>query len=163
MQVNRAVIMGNSKSRMVEDYPRDQIIEVNEISSGVLGREITKRCGNEGNHGNLKRSGQTTLRFLRAAITVREEAIEAGADLTNAAFIFSVPGREFVIRAGDGDWEFFLSEDDKDEIHGQCVRKGKTKTLLQSVWNGCRYVGRFVCSPREALTKTSRPLALTQG
>lgn len=148
---------------LFQDYPTDRIIDVNEISGGVLGREITRRCGNEGNHTNLRKSGQTTLKFLRTAITVRELAIEAGADLTNAAFIFSLPGREFVIRAGDGDWEFFFSEDDQGEVHGPCVRKGKTKTWFQQVRNGCSHVYRFLCSPRENLLSNSGPLALTEG
>ena len=141
-----------------QDYPCDAIIDVYEITSIVLGREITKRCGNEGNHGNLGKSGQRTLRFLQTAITVREEAIEAGANLTNASFILALPGREFVIRAGDGDWEFFFSEDDQGEVHGQCVRKGKTKTWIQHIWNGSRYFGRSVCSRGR-----DRRLALTQG
>lgn len=139
-----------------QDYPSDRIIDVNEITSIVLGREITKRCGNEGNHGNLGKSGQRTLRFLQTTITVREEAIEAGANLTNAAFILALPGREFVIRAGDGDWEFFISEDDRGEIHGQCVREGKTKTWIQRVWNGYRCL-------RRSARSNGRRLALTEG
>ena len=44
------------------------------------------------------------------------------ADLTNAAFIISHLGKEFIIQAGNGDWEFFFSEDAKDVVHGRCVR-----------------------------------------
>lgn len=161
--------MGNSKSRsrMVEDFPSDKIIDVVEISGGVLGREITERCGNEGNHANLKKSEETTLRFLRNAITVRAEAIEDGADLTNAAFIFMLPGREFVIRAGDGDWEYFFSDDDRNEVSGQCVRKGRKKPSQQDGWIGFRLFQNLFCSSREASATTTKEktgvLALTES
>ena len=46
------------------------------------------------------------------------------ADLTNAAFSISHPGKEFIIQAGNGDWEFFFSDDAKDVVHGRCVREG---------------------------------------
>ncbi|KAL9965269.1 hypothetical protein ACROYT_G029044 [Oculina patagonica] len=128
--------MGNNKSRMTEDYPSDRRIRVNKISRTILGKEVTKQCGNEGRHGDLNKTGQTTLRFLRTAISFIPDAIDAGADLTNAAFIFAQPGREFVIEAGGGDWEFYFSEDEKDEIQGCCVRKGKTPSLRSSFWNG---------------------------
>lgn len=150
-----------------QDYPCDITIDVRKITSAVLGKEITKRCGNEGKHRNLNKSNQTTLRFLQAAISFIPDAIKTGADLTNAAFIFSQPGKEFIVKAGGGDWEFFFSEDDSDEIRGRCVRKGK-KPLLHGVWNGLKF---YVCrdcsgsiSPQlAAATGTTVRLALTQG
>ena len=33
-----------------------------------------------------------------------------GTDLSNAAFIFSQPGRDFVIQTGNDDWEIFFDE-----------------------------------------------------
>ena len=33
-----------------------------------------------------------------------------GADISNAAFIFSQPGRDFVIQTGNDDWEIFFDE-----------------------------------------------------
>ena len=33
-----------------------------------------------------------------------------GADLSNAAFIFSQPGRYFVIQTGNDDWEIFFQK-----------------------------------------------------
>ena len=32
---------------------------------------------------------------------------------------------QFIIQAGNGDWEFFFSEDGKDVVHGRCVRKSQ--------------------------------------
>lgn len=128
--------MGNNKSRMTSDYPEDMIFYVKKISSTFLGREITKRCGNEGQHNNLEEKDKTTLRFLQAAISYISEATDLGADLSNAAFIFSQPGREFVIQAGNGDWEFFFSEDLNNTVHGHCVRKGP-KQATRSFWNSC--------------------------
>lgn len=116
------------------DYPRDMIFYVKKISSTFLGREITKRCGNEGQHNNLEEKDKTTLRFLQAAISYISEATDLGADLSNAAFIFSQPGREFVIQAGNGDWEFFFSEDLNNTIHGHCVRKGP-KQASRGFWS----------------------------
>ena len=100
------------------------IVRVDKISSTVLGKEIVKRCGIEGQHGNLNEDDQTTLKFLRAAISFISNANDMCADLTNAAFIISQPGKEFIIQAGNGDWEFFFSEDAKDVVHGCCVREG---------------------------------------
>ena len=145
-----------------QDYPSDIIIDVSKITSAILGKEITKRCGNEGRHRNLNNRGQTTLRFLQNAISFIPEAVKAGADLTNAAFIFSQPGREFVVKAGRGDWEFFFSEDERDEIHGRCVRKGR-KPLLHKVWNNLKFICGRNSSPSEALTETNFPLAITRG
>ena len=118
----------------VKDYPSDRTIHVRKITRTVLGKEVTKQCGNEGRHKYLNTTGKTTLRFLQAAISHVTNAIEAGADLTNAAFIFAQPGREFVIKAGDGDWEFYFSEDANDEIQGCCVRK----PYLSTFWDGCK-------------------------
>ena len=109
---------------LFKDYPSDMIFYVKKISSTFLGKEITKRCGNEGQHNDLEEKDKTTLKFLQAAISYISEATNMGADLSNAAFIFSQPGREFVIQAGNGDWEFFFSEDLKNTVHGHCVRKG---------------------------------------
>ncbi len=107
------------------------------ITSTVLGKEITKRCGNEGKHRDLNKTGQTTLRYLQTAISYLPDAIETGADLTNAAFIFAQPGREFVMKSGKGDWEFYFSEDANDKILGRCVREGR-KPVLSTFWNDCK-------------------------
>ena len=108
------------------------IFHVKKISSTFLGREITKRCGNEGQHNDLEEKDKTTLKFLQAAISYISVATNMGADLSNAAFIFSQPGKEFVIQAGNGDWEFFFSEDLKNIIHGHCVRKAS-----RGFWKSC--------------------------
>ena len=60
-----------------------------------------------------------------------------GADLSNAAFIFLQSGREFVIQAGNVDWEFFFSEDLKYTVHGHCVRKDP-RQAFRGFWNSSR-------------------------
>ena len=121
---------------LFKDYPRDMIFYVKKISSTFLGREITKRCGNEGQHNDLEEKDKTTLTFLQAGISYISEATDMGADLSNAAFIFAQPGREFVFQAGNGDWEFFFSEDLNKTVHGRCVRKGP-KQASRGFWNSC--------------------------
>lgn len=119
---------------MTSDYPRDMIFYIKKISSTFLGREITKRCGNEGQHNDLEKNDKTTLKFLQAGISYISEATDMGADLSNAAFIFAQPGREFVFQAGNGDWEFFFSEDLNNTVHGHCVRRGP-KQASRGFWN----------------------------
>lgn len=87
--------------------------------------------------------GRTTLKFLRAAITFIPDAMCEGADMRNAAFIFTQPGREFLIKAGNGDWEFYFSEDEYGgDIWGRCVRK----PLRRYLWDGVKSVVRCIGS-----------------
>ena len=76
----------------------------------------------------------TTLRFLRAAISFIPDAMNDGADMRNAAFILSQPGREFIIQAGSGDWEFYFSVEEDGEIYGRCV----CKPFWRYVWDGVK-------------------------
>ena len=143
------------------------IFRVDKISSIVLGKEIVKRCGTEGQHGNLSEDDQTTLKFMRAAISFISNAKKMCADLTNAAFIISQPGKEFIIQAGNGDWEFFFSEDAKDVVHGCCVRKGP-KRFSRGIWKLFYFclrifwvVSWWCPSLKTAVRFTNGPLALT--
>ena len=103
-----------------------------DINGRAIGREITRRCGNEGQHLYLNDEDWTTLRFLRAANSFIPDARDDGADMRNCAFILRQPGREFVIISGNGDWEFDFCEDADGEIYGRCVRK----PFLRYVWDG---------------------------
>ena len=78
-------------------------------------------CGNEGKHRYLNETGRVTLRFLRAAIDFIPTALRISGDLSNASFLFAHPGNEFVIKAGDGEWEFYFSQRTDGTIHGRCV------------------------------------------
>ncbi|CAH3195645.1 unnamed protein product [Porites evermanni] len=110
-------------------------IRVQEINGRAIGREITRRCGNEGQHRYLNDVDWTTLRFLRAANSFIPDARDDGADMRNCAFILRQPGREFfVIISGNGDWEYDFSEDADGEIYGRCVRK----PFLRYVWDGTK-------------------------
>lgn len=115
-----------------------------EITSPVLGSELIKRCGNEGQHSRLDEEGKTTLKFLRAAISFVPEVIDVGGDLSNASFIFSQPGREFVLIAGNGDWEFYFSQGSDSGIHGRCVRKPTLRYIWDKASSTIRRIGSFL-------------------
>ena len=127
---------------LFKSYSRDVKIFVNEITPATLGRQVVRRCGNEGQHGYLDAAGYTTLQFLRAAISFVPDALDDGADMRNAAFILSQPGREFLIQSGNGDWEFYFSEDQYGEIYGRNVRK----PFLRYAWDGVKSVVRRIGS-----------------
>ena len=109
-------------------------IRVNEITGLVIGREIRKRCGNEGWHRDLDDEDRTTLRFLRAANSFIPDAREDGANMRNCAFILRQPGSEFVIISGDGDWEYDFCEGADGEIYGRCQRM----PLLRYAWDAAK-------------------------
>ena len=154
------------------------IFRVDKILSTVLGKQIVKRCGIEEQHGNLSEEDQTTLKFLRAAISFISNANDMCADLTNAAFIISHPGKEFIIQAGNGDWEFFFSEDAKDVVHGRCVREGPKQFSsskdcnsyfrnLLSWWSqppntDVRGPLALTCEVQEPTSNVSTPLQVTE-
>ncbi len=66
-------------------------IFVDQITTTVLGREIVRRCGNEGQHPNLDDEGNLTLKFLYAAISFIPVALGDGGNMRNAAFILILP------------------------------------------------------------------------
>ncbi|CAH3145343.1 unnamed protein product, partial [Porites evermanni] len=126
-------------------------IEVNEITGLVIGKEIRKRCGNEGWHQDLDDVDRTTLRFLRAANSFIPDARDDGANMRNSnsfipdarddganmrncAFILRQPGSEFVIISGNGDWEYDFCEGADGEIYGRCQRM----PLLRYAWNAAK-------------------------
>lgn len=101
-----------------------------------------------------------TLKFIKTAISFIPEAKKAGTDFTNAAFIFAQPGREFVIKAGNGDWEFYFSQEADGKVRGHCVRKG---SLWRYLWDG---VGGFIATYGGPVLSTILPMgvkALTSG
>ena len=98
-------------------------ILVGEINGRTIGREIIKRCGHEGRHAYLEGEDEAFLRFLRAANSFIPDAEDDGADMKNAAFILRQPGREIVLKSGNGDWEYDFCEDSDGEIYGRCIRK----------------------------------------
>ena len=109
-------------------------IRVNEITGLVIGKEIRKRCGNEGWHLYLDDVDRITLRFLRAANSFIPDAREDGANMRNCAFILRQPGSEFVIISGDGDWEYDFCEGADGEIYGRCQRM----PLLRYAWDAAK-------------------------
>ena len=81
---------------------------------------------------------QTTLEFLKAALYFLPTALEDGADLGNAVFLFAQAGSEFVIKAGNGDWEYYFSEEYPNQITGTCVRK----PWLRFFWDKVLFIVR---------------------
>ena len=94
-----------------------------EINGSTIAKEIIKRCRNEGRHAYLEDEDKATLRFLRAANSFIPDAEEDGADMKNVAFILRIPGREIVLKSGNGDWEYDFCEDSDGEIYGRCIRQ----------------------------------------
>ncbi len=109
------------------------------ITNFVLGEELLKRCGDEDQQEHLTEQVRATRKFIKAAISFIPEALAAGADFSNASFIFARPGRQFAIRAGNGDWEFYFTEDADGGVRGQCTRVGSVWCWL---WESS--VGTFV-------------------
>ena len=77
----------------------------------------------------------------------------------------SQPGREFIIQAGNGDWEFFFSEDAKDVVHGCCIREGRTQFLSSTLEEYTSYLRPLFFMGQQSLSTavryTNGPLALT--
>ena len=117
-------------------------IEVDEITGLVIGKQIRKRCGNEGWHQYLNDMERETLNFLRAANTFIPDAKDDGANMRNCAFILRQPGREFVIISGNGDWEYDFCQAADGEIYGRCIRK----PLARYAWDRARSAVVRVCS-----------------
>ena len=116
-------------------------ILVGEINGRTIGREIIKRCGHEGRHAYLEGEDEAFLRFLRAANSFIPDAEDDGADMKNAAFILRQPGREIVLKSGNGDWEYDFCEDSDGEIYGRCTRQSlrgyfynKAKKVVESIF-----------------------------
>ena len=51
--------------------------------------------------------------------------------MENTAFILRLPGREIVLKSGDGDWEYDFCEDSDGVIYGRCVRQ----PFLRYIWD----------------------------
>ena len=91
---------------------------------------------------------ETTRRILRAARSFIPDAQQDGANMKNTAFILSIPGRDFVIKAGKGDWEYNFEEDEYGEIYGRCVRQTFPCYIYNKVTNTIvrfvSFAGRFL-------------------
>lgn len=133
-----------------QDYGEDITITVKKITAPVIGGEITRRFGkDEEKWDDLNKADSDTLKFLKAAYSFIPLAVSAGADLNNAAFIFQQIGREFVIKAGDGDWEFLFLVEEDSKIRGNCVRKG---AIWRYIWDPIReFVTEVAKTARVAL------------
>lgn len=130
------------RTRLAEQFP--YIYPMSKITVPALGKVLIAECGNEGQHPYLSEEGKTTLAFLRAAISFVPLALDAGADMQNASFLFAQAGIEFAIVAGKGDWEFFFYPNCRGEIFGHCVRRPWLRYIWDGVKSTVRRVGSFL-------------------
>ena len=117
---------------------------LSKITVTALAKVLIAECGNEGKHPYLSYEEKVTLQFLRAAISFVPLALDTGADMRNASFLFAQPGREFAIVAGNGDWEFYFSHSQYGDIFGYCVRKPWMQYAWDSIKSTFRRVGSFL-------------------
>ena len=93
-----------------------------EINSYILGEKINSLQKGKAS-SNLSEFEQTQVKFLEAAIRSIPQALDDEANLENAVFIFALPGPQFALKSGAGDWEYYFSQDDNNKITMKCTRK----------------------------------------
>ena len=93
-----------------------------QINSYILGEEINSLQKGKAS-SNLSEFEQTQVKFLEAAIRFIPQALNDEANLGNAVFIFALPGPQFALKSGAGDWEYYFSQDDNNKITMKCTRK----------------------------------------
>ena len=130
-----------------QHFPENVTIKVPNINPVSLGKELLRRCGNEGQWPYNDAVTTTTLKFLQASISYIPLALETSADLSNAAFILSQPGNEFVIRSGNADWEFYFSQDYKGDISGKCLRKPYLRYYYDKISSTVRSILSLASAP----------------
>ena len=92
---------------------------------------LEKRSKKIQNKERLSKHNETSIKFLKEAISCIPLANEDGADFENAAFIFNPPAGHFIVIAGKSDWEYYFSEGGSNNITCKCVRK----PWLMYLWN----------------------------
>ena len=93
-----------------------------EINSYILGEKINSLQKGKAS-SNLSEVDQKQVKFLEAAIRSIPQALDDEANLENAVFIFALPGPQFALKSGAGDWEYYFSQDDNNKITMKCTRK----------------------------------------
>ena len=93
-----------------------------QINSYILGEKINSLQKGKAS-SNLSEFEQTLVEFLEAAIRSIPQALDDEANLENAVFIFALPGPQFALKSGAGDWEYYFSQDDNNKITMKCTRK----------------------------------------
>ena len=108
-----------------------------QINSYILGEKINSLQKGKAS-SNLSEFEQTQVKFLEAAIRSIPQALDDEANLENAVFIFALPGPQFALKSGAGDWEYYFSQDNNNKITGRCTRK----PWVYYVWDWIK----FACS-----------------
>ena len=90
------------------------------ITAIALVEEVKKKIQNK---EGLSDQDETSIKFLKEAINCIPLANKNRTDFENAAFIFNPPTGHFIVIAGKGDWEYYFSEGDSDNITCKCVCK----------------------------------------
>lgn len=93
-----------------------------EINSYILREKINSLQKGKAS-SNLSEVDQKQVKFLEAAIRSIPQALDDEANLENAVFIFALPGPQFALKSGAGDWKYYFSQDDNNKITMKCTRK----------------------------------------
>ena len=99
------------------------------ITAIALGEEVGQKKIQ--NKERLSEHNETSIKFLKEAISCIPLADEDGADFENTAFLFNPPAGKFIVIAGKSDWEYYFSEGGSNNITCKCVRK----PWLMYLWN----------------------------
>ena len=106
-----------------------------QINSYILGEKINSLQKGKAS-SNLSEFDQKQIKFLEAAIRSIPQVLDDGTDLENAVFIFALPGPQFALKSGAGDWEYYFSQDvDNNKITRKCTRK----PWVYYVWDGIKF------------------------
>ena len=111
------------------DYPekkKNSREENNRDCSWRRGR--TKKIQNK---ERLSEHNETSIKFLKEAISCIPLANEDGADFENIAFLFNPPAGHFIVIGGKSDWEYSFPDGGSSNITCKCVRK----PWLMYLWN----------------------------
>lgn len=119
---------------LLKGFPEEAIIKVKQINPYILG-EMIYNLGKGKASSNLSEFEQTKVKFLKAAIHSISQVLDDGADLENAVFIVALPGLQFALKSGAGDWEYYFSQDDNNKIIRKCTRK----PWVYYVWDGIKF------------------------
>lgn len=115
-----------------QGFPDEFKLRVERIGPHILGDKIKAL-----KEADTNEFDEMKIQFLKAAIHLFPSMLEDRADLENAAFIFALPGTQFILISGKGDWEYYFSQDVNDnKIIGRCNRK----PWREYIWDGIKFI-----------------------
>ena len=124
-------------------FPEEAIIKVKQINSYILGEKINS-LQKKNAFSSLSEFDQTQVKFLREAIHFIPQALNDRANLKSAIFIFALPGRQFALKSGAGDWEYYFSQDNNNKITGRCTRKPWVYYVWDVIKSACSKIPQLL-------------------